>query len=1367
MALVGVAAACGNNGAGRSAGHAPATVSAPDQDMIVILRDQRTDIPAVRPTRSLRAAVLASSQLPLISELQQARARAVHSFGLINAFSTRLSQEEAARLSSHPLVQVVVPDMALRLPKLYTDGAGRPARPVAGTVGSSASSLCNTLEPEALQLTNTAFNDPTIPQAQEVIDGNGRKVTGRGVKVAFIADGVDPTNPGFIRPDGTSVFADYQDFSGDPEGTPTDGAEAFGDASSIAAQDTLNGRPLTFDISQFVSAAHPLPSPCNIRVRGMAPGASLVGLKVFSNLGYTSTSGFVQAIEYAVITDGVDVVNESFGGNPFPDFAHDPISMANQAAVNAGVTVTVSSGDAGTAGTLGSPATDPSFIMAGASTQFRLYAQTGYGFMALATNNGYLSDNISSLSSGGFAQKNPRTVDVVAPGDLGWALCSTNQALFSGCGNYSGAPSSILVFGGTSEAAPLTAGAAALVIQAYRSTHEGQDPSPALIKKIIMSTADDLGAPSDEQGAGRIDGLAAVQMALSVSNDNAPRGTGKGLLASPSSARVTAQVGQGQQTTFEVTNTGSVTEYLSPALETLGAPIAGQTLTLQLAPATDPTFPNVVGDPRPYIKQTFTVPAGADHLDAAIAIPSKVGGNQTIASLVLLDPSGRHAAYSLPQGIGSGYGHVDVVKPAAGKWTALIDTTPAGVSDSYTGAVQFTWSAERYVALGSVYPSHLVLPPGSSASVTAVFDAPAQPGDLAAAVRFHDSATGVATSEIPVTVRTQIPTRRSGGAFTSTLTGGNGRAGASPTQTFEFNVPSGVNDMSLALGITDSGYALVGYLVDPNGMVLSSASNLDANGAPQNTVQLFRASPQPGTWHFILNEQTSSGLKTSILVRGQIGFNVASVTAAGLPTHSQTRLSASAAPVTVPVVVTNTGAVTKAYFADARLDTTTNVTLPTNLCSAAATTPGLCAYAFIPTEASSVQFVAQSTVPLNMDVAWSVGGSPDLYGSQAGNNTVTATALSPEVTYGAWVLFPALVGPYGAAGATPEAVTTSVTASIQAFDSSISASSGDAWADLTLGTNTFNPLVLAPGASGPITVTPHAGSHPGRETGVGRPLHRHVQRVRPVRVGRRGRQPPVRVHGRQVARSNRPLFAPALSWAGSGAAPTQPVKQVDGRSASRRGSRTMLAAPSCRDGRYVDLPHRHHGQEGTLEGERLALLELRAAVETETRDPQDGELHGQNIAFLASRKVTRRRVNREHFTVRERGGIEARRLLGVLVKPQAGRVLRDHGGVLLAPIRWRPAQFRRAQASGRARSRHAQEIRTAMSSPGYRRGISCVLRRSQKSSSAAWYTPRTPTRKYSIWQSGLPTRSTRASFGPTRVTAMPPPRKSRSYSLSV
>ena len=290
-------------------------------EVIVILRDQLASVPPMRRAMAARAAAIAEAQVPVLTQLQQCRPHKVHTFGMINAFATSVTPAEEAQLSAHPQVLAVVPDRVIHAqprPGVAASSTTRVAQSITGSA-AAAPGLCNTLEPQALQLTHSAFLDASTPQAQQVLDGNGQKVTGKGVKVAFIADGLEPTVAGFVRPDGSSVFIDYQDFSGDPAGTATPGGEAFGDASSIAAQDMPNGTLLTFDISQFVNAAHPLPSPCDIHVRGMAPGASLVGLKVFSNLGLTTDSGFVQAIEYAVIHDDVDVINESFGGSPFPD----------------------------------------------------------------------------------------------------------------------------------------------------------------------------------------------------------------------------------------------------------------------------------------------------------------------------------------------------------------------------------------------------------------------------------------------------------------------------------------------------------------------------------------------------------------------------------------------------------------------------------------------------------------------------------------------------------------------------------------------------------------------------------------------------------------------------------------------------------------------------------------------------------------------------------------------------------------------------------------------------------------------------------------------------------------------------------------
>jgi hypothetical protein len=104
------------------------------------------------------------------------------------------------------------------------------------------------LEPEALQLTHTA---PSAVNGSTV----GTGITGAGVTVGLIGDGLDPNNPDLMR-NGSSIVTEV-DFTGEGVDGPSPGGEAFADATSIAAQGNT-----TYDLKQRVPNNKQLASPC-------------------------------------------------------------------------------------------------------------------------------------------------------------------------------------------------------------------------------------------------------------------------------------------------------------------------------------------------------------------------------------------------------------------------------------------------------------------------------------------------------------------------------------------------------------------------------------------------------------------------------------------------------------------------------------------------------------------------------------------------------------------------------------------------------------------------------------------------------------------------------------------------------------------------------------------------------------------------------------------------------------------------------------------------------------------------------------------------------------------------------------------------
>jgi hypothetical protein len=1010
-----------------------------------------------------------AEQAPLVAQVARSGGHVSHQYSVLNAFAARASNGELGRLRGNSAVARVIPDSLVRLPNAAST---RPsARSAAGPVAPNGSPVPGTcpsdpskplLEPEALQTTHTAFTDPNTPQAQQL-------ASGEGVKVAFFADGLDINNPDFVRADGSHVFTDYQDFSGDGPNAPTGAAEAFGDASSIAAQ----GR-VTYDISQFNHPAHPLPAGCNINVRGMAPGASLVGIKVFGNSNSSFNSTILLGLDYAVSHDHVDILSESFGEYPIPDSTQDITRQFNAQAVAAGATVVESTGDSGVESSVSSATSDPSVIAAGASTNFRGYAQTeSYAFQF--SSHSWLSDNISSIESAGPTQEG-RVLDLVAPGEVGWSLCSSNTAIYEECTDFSGHGSNLQQFGGTSESAPLIAGAAALVVQAYRQTHGGHTPSPALVRQLLTSTANDLDFPSSEQGAGEVDSLAAVQAARSVSNSQgAGTPTGANLLTSVSQIDLSGQAGSSPHVpALRVTNVGTTTQIVHARTRAVGSTLSNQTGTVQLN-ASSPVFIDQFGSQRPYAKVNFNVPSGADRLVAFLAWP----GPLARVGVALIDPNGDYAAFTRPQGNGN-HGEVDVKQPVAGNWTAIIFQRDG----TFSGPVHWQTTSQKYGSGAPVTPSALTLAPGQTGSFSVSPTLPHSAGDSNQDLVLSSSSGK--QSVVPIELRSLVNIGARGGSFSGTLIGGNGRA-ASPGQlnTFDFDVPAGKPELGVNVTFPDDqGTSINGWLIDPHGQAIAaeSTSRLDAAGnpTPTNALQAFHVNPQAGRWRFVVDVTNPvGGNALSAPYSGNVTFAAPKATAKGL-SNSSSKVLPAGKPVKVTVQVANNGPASEDLFLDPRLPgrqdfpllsltPASNIRLPLSPTSQ----PPLF---LMPTQTNQVLAATQASEPVTFD--WGFG-DPDLGAVRSGNSASSSFSV-PEASPGVWFIAPTAVGPFSGP-VTPGTVSAGMLAHTRGFDQDTNPASGDIWQQaVDPNAGPFNPVTVKPGKSGNLKVTITPSGRSGR-----------------------------------------------------------------------------------------------------------------------------------------------------------------------------------------------------------------------------------------------------------------------------------------------
>ncbi|MCU1679431.1 MAG: Bacillopeptidase [Amycolatopsis sp.] len=1040
-----------------SASAAPA--GGPDQSVIVEL----TGTPGASSPHS--AAEIARS--PVAAEL--ATARDVHALGVVNAITATVTPQQISTLQRDPRVARIVPNALIKIAK-------PPARPTAAKVSAAAPNLpagaCAAdggvqLNPEAVSAIHAVSDDPAAKTARSL------GATGAGVTVGDIAGSIDVDSPELIRPDGSHVIGDYRDFTGEGGAVESEDIESFLDDGMIAAQ----GRGV-YDLADYT--VHHLSQPCRIRLEGVAPQVNLTAYKVYAANDMTTTSAFLQAIDYAVGTDHVNVLNEEAGTFPMPDTSADLIKTANSNAMAAGVTITVPSYDSGLANTIWSPGSQPGVIPVGASTTFRSYAQTGEGGFSDIGATGWISDNISSLSSGGSTEQG-RSIDVVAPGDLDWAICTADPKIAPDCLDDRGKPSGVVLSGGTSEAGPLVAGVAALVIQSYRATHGGATPAPALVSHLITSTSDDLGISGAQQGAGLVDAYRAVAAARSVpTSDAKPTAIGSNVIADTDQLDAIGAPGTSKQFSVTLTNAGATSTTVTAAGRTLSAS-RSIAATDAVISATGPGYLDARGNIKTYVKVPFDVPRGADRLDGDIAYP---GGGRSIVDLALLDPQGRLAGYSLPEGQGN-HGHVDVGSPLPGRWTAVMSATQVAVTGTvtgFTGAVHFGASVAGNRPLGTVTPNKVTLAPGQSAKVRVTAPLPAHPGDTSASLVLGNP--GSPMTSIPMTLRSLVPFSDGVGRFSGQVVGGNGRTGT-PAQTFFYNldVPAGkpALDVTTALsGEAKDPYYV--YLVAPDGQTAGQSSNqllVGSNHGQPVTVgspgsRVHTTNPAAGRWTVIITfTNPVVGDQLSTTLSGKVDFAPVAPKVTGLPTSGTLK---AGVPQVVAVTVHNDSPAVESYFLDARLNKTTTTQLASVTPSKGLTLP-LAVTApipqwIVPTDTTALAVSAASTGPVVFDTS-PYNGEPDL-GSTADGNQAFASLTAPAITPGNWQVSPQPAGAFGADPAPKSTVDLTVTATTKAFDADAQSPSGDLWRQ----TDGFAPVVVQPGRTSTLylTIIPSAPS---------------------------------------------------------------------------------------------------------------------------------------------------------------------------------------------------------------------------------------------------------------------------------------------------
>ena len=330
---------------------------------------------------------------------------------------------------------------------------------------------------------------PLIRALQSQIAAAGLSADGAGIRVCIIDSGIDSDSAMYATRIDTAAGFDFVNNDNDPEDDAGHGSHVAGTA---VGGDNLNVDFGCVGLEPF---------------HGIAPQATLIGIKVLGASGSGSFSDVIAGINYGADQSPsgarCDVINMSLGAGAFSGTCDgDSAAAASNNAVDAGVVVIASSGNDGFNNAMGTPACGSKVISVGLTfdddyPSCEFPSQTNFTWCfnppactSSCTDSSPRVDEISCQSN------NSSEPDVTAPGCITFSADKDNS------------PNGIVGFCGTSMSSPHVAGLAALLLSADGSL------TPAEVRQHIRDGAIDLGAPGFDNvyGFGRIDAINSLSL---------------------------------------------------------------------------------------------------------------------------------------------------------------------------------------------------------------------------------------------------------------------------------------------------------------------------------------------------------------------------------------------------------------------------------------------------------------------------------------------------------------------------------------------------------------------------------------------------------------------------------------------------------------------------------------------------------------------------------------------------------------------------------------------------------------------------------------------------------------------------------------